>query len=116
MEKDCIFCKISCGEVDSNFIFDGKNFFVIEDVSPVSVGHCLIVSKEHYPTILDLPKELGEELIEMIKNQANRLIKEELADGVKIVQNNFEASGQSVNHFHVHLIPEKKGVVREKRV
>lgn len=116
MEKDCIFCKVSSGEIDSNFLFEGKNFFVIEDISPVSFGHCLIISKEHYPTILDLPKELGEELIELVKNQSNRLINQGFADGIKVVQNNFESSGQSVNHFHIHLIPEKKGVIREKRV
>jgi len=116
MEKDCIFCKISRGEISSNFIYEEKNFFVIEDISPVSFGHCLIISKEHYSTILDLPSEFGEELIEIIKHQANRLISNCFADGIKIVQNNFESSGQTVGHFHVHLIPEKKGVIREKRV
>jgi len=116
MKKECIFCNISIGKIESKKIFEGKNFFVIEDISPVSPGHCLIISKEHYETILEAPKEIGEELIDIIKKQSKRLIKEEFADGIKIVQNNFKSAGQKVNHLHFRVIPEKEGILRERKV
>jgi histidine triad (HIT) family protein len=116
MINDCIFCKISEGRIPSKKIFDGKNFFVINDISPVSEGHCLIISKNHFETILDLPDSFGGELINIIKQQSNRLINNKLADGIKLVQNNFDASGQVVKHFHLHIIPEKNGVKIKKSI
>jgi len=113
---DCIFCKISKGEIPSEKIFEGENFFVINDVNPVSEGHCLVISKEHYETIFDLPSDLGEELVDIVKKQGRRLINDGKADGIKLVNNNYEASGQIVKHFHLHIIPERKGVSREKSV
>ena len=114
--KDCIFCKISKGEVPAERIAESENFFVIKDTDPVSEGHCLVISKEHYETLFDLPSGLGKELLEAVKEQGQRLIKEGKADGIKLVNNNYESSGQVVKHFHVHVIPEKEGVVRGKRV
>ena len=114
--KDCIFCKIAKGEIVSEGLGESENFFVIADANPVAEGHCLIISKKHFETILDLPSEFGEELIKLAKKQAQRLLDSGLADGIKLVQNNFEASGQVVKHFHLHVIPEKKEVKREKHV
>ena len=113
---DCIFCKIVKGEVPTEKIYEGENFFIINDVNPVSEGHCLIISKEHYETVFDLPSEFGKELIEITKLHAKKLIDEGKADGIKLVNNNYEAAGQVVKHFHLHLIPEKTGVKRKKRV
>lgn len=114
--NDCIFCKISKGEIDSKKIDESENFFVINDANPVSKGHCLIISKEHFETVFDLPRGLGEELINLLKDQGKRLINEGKADGIKLINNNYESSGQIVKHFHMHVIPEKKGVKREKHV
>ena len=116
MINDCIFCKISRGNIPSEKIFEDENFFVINDINPVSPGHCLVISKKHFETILDLPKFLGTDLIKIIQDQGNRLIQAKLADGIKLVQNNFESSGQVVKHFHLHIIPEKNGIKREKHV
>jgi len=113
---DCIFCKIAKGEVPSEKIDETENFFVINDAIPVSEGHCLIISKEHYETIFDLPANLGDELIGSIKKQGQRLMKEGKADGIKLVNNNYKASGQVVKHFHLHIIPVKEGIEREKSV
>jgi len=114
--EDCIFCKISKGEVPADKIAESDNFFVINDASPVSEGHCLIISKRHYTTVFELQKELGSELIGVAQEQGKRLMDEGLADGIKLINNNYEASGQLVKHFHMHVIPEKKGVTREKHV
>ena len=101
----CIFCDIKNHIVPVNFLFENENFFVINDANPQTNGHCLIISKNHYEDIHDLPDFLGKELICIIKDQSNRLISEGLADGIKIIQNNGVSAGQTVNHFHVHIIP-----------
>jgi len=108
MAEDCIFCKIAKGEVPAEKIYEGENFFIINDVNPVSEGHCLIISKEHYETIFDLPSEFGKELIEVVQLHAKRLIDEGKAEGINIVNNVKEAAGQIVNHFHFHIVPRKK--------
>ena len=105
---DCIFCKIVKGEIPAEKIQDGENFIIINDVNPVSEGHCLIISKEHYETIFDLPSEFGKELVEITKLHAKRLIDEGKAEGINIVNNVNEAAGQIVNHFHIHIVPRKK--------
>lgn len=115
-KTDCIFCKIGKGEIKSEKLYEDDNFFVINDIKPVSDGHCMIIPKKHYETLLDMPSSLGGELLDLAKKQGLRLIKEKKADGVKLVNNNFEAAGQVVKHFHLHVIPEKKGVKREKHV
>lgn len=114
--EECIFCKISKEEIPTNKIIKTENFFIINDANPVSKGHCLVISKEHYETIFDLPSEFGKELIEIIKKQGKRLIDKGLAHGIKLVNNNYEASGQVVKHFHLHIIPEKKDIKRTKHV
>lgn len=115
-KEDCIFCKITKGEITANIVSDEENFIVFNDVHPVSDGHCLVVPKNHYETLLDLPSTLGSELIAIAKKQGLRLIKEKKADGFKLVNNNFEAAGQVVKHFHLHVIPEKKGLIRKIHV
>lgn len=116
VKKDCIFCKIAKGEIKADKVADEENFIVINDANPVSSGHCLIIPKKHYETVFDLPASLGGELLSIAKKQGLRLIKEGKAEGIKLVSNNYEAAGQIVKHFHLHIIPEKKGIKREKHI
>ncbi len=111
---NCIFCKIASGEIKNDIIYSDDNFFVVNDIAPISEGHCLIISKKHYETILDMPSSLGTELVSLAKKQGLRLIKEQKAEGFKLVNNNFKAAGQVVPHFHLHVIPQKNGVKSEK--
>tara|TARA_Y100000310_G_C20473980_1_gene711472 strand:+ start:347 stop:694 length:348 start_codon:yes stop_codon:yes gene_type:complete len=113
---DCVFCKVVRGEIPAEKIDETDNFIVINDANPVADGHCLIIVRNHFENIYELPSDLGGELIELIGNQGKRLVEEGKADGVKIVQNNGSASGQTVLHFHTHVIPEKADVEREKHV
>jgi len=106
-KKDCIFCKIASGEIKNEKIYENDNFFVIPDIHPVSEGHCLIITKNHYETILDMPASLGTELVSLIKKQGLEFIKEKKAEGFNVVQNNFESAGQLVKHVHFHIIPRK---------
>ena len=116
MEKDCVFCKIIKGEIPADKVTETENFIVMNDIHPVSEGHCLVIAKKHFENIFDIPSCLGDELVSLVKEQGLRLIKKGKADGIKVVQNNGEASGQTVFHFHVHLIPEKSGVTRKKHI
>jgi histidine triad (HIT) family protein len=115
-KNKCVFCKIIAGEIKAEIVADEENFMVINDAHPVSEGHCLVIPKKHYETLLDMPSTLGSELLDLAKKQSLRLIKEKKADGIKLVTNNFEAGGQVVPHFHLHVIPEKKGVKRKVHV
>ena len=107
---DCVFCKIIWGEVKGDIVEDEDNFLVMNDIDQSILGHCMIIPKKHYETLFDMPNTLGTELLTIAKKQGLRLIKEGKAEGIKLVNNNLEASGQVVKHFHMHVIPEKKGV------
>lgn len=110
MVDDCIFCKIVKGEIKSEKVWEDEHFIVIPDKFPKSEGHCLIITKKHYKTILDVPSSLGTEIIDIAKSQGLRLIKEKKADGFNLIQNNFSSAGQIVPHLHIHVIPRKNNV------
>ena len=107
-KENCIFCKIVKKEIPSEIIFESENFIVIKDIHPISQGHSLIISKNHYENILDFPNILGSELVSVIKEVFFILQKETNCEGFNVVQNNFSAAGQIINHLHFHIIPRKK--------
>lgn len=110
MEKsDCIFCKIVKGEIPCEKVFEDDNFIGIFDAKPKASGHTLIIPKNHYNNILDMPESLGNELLSAIKTISLKLIKEGKGEGFNIIMNNFPAAGQVVMHSHVHIIPRKTG-------
>ena len=107
-EKECLFCKMSSGEIPVEKVLETDNFFVVRDKFPKSEGHSLIISKKHYENILELPNLAGTELIGLIKEAYLLLAKEIQSQGFNLVQNNFKSAGQEINHFHFHLIPRKE--------
>ncbi len=109
MESNCIFCKIIKGEIPSDKILESENFVGILDISPVSKGHALIISKEHYTTVLDMPNELGNELIELVKKRGKEWVSQKEGNGFNLVQSNFESAQQEVPHLHFHLVPRSEG-------
>lgn len=112
MENNCIFCKIIKGEVPSFTIYEDELYKVILDRFPAAPGHALIIPKVHHVDIFDMPPEVAEGIYPLAKKMAVLLKKAMESDGINIVQNNGEASGQAVFHFHLHLIPRtfKDGV------
>ncbi len=104
---DCIFCKIVRKEVLVERIYENDNFFSIIDANPIAKGHSLVISKKHFETVLDIPSSLGLDLLDCIKKTSLKLIKDG-AEGFNVVNNNFEAAGQVINHVHFHIIPRKK--------
>ena len=107
--EDCIFCKISAGEIPSEKILETDNFFVIKDINPKTKGHSLVISKKHFKTLLDMPSSLFGEFLETAKDAAFNLLKEEQAGGFNLAMNNFKIAGQLVDHVHLHVLPRKEG-------
>lgn len=107
--KDCIFCKIVRGEVDSDKVGESDNFFAFLDAHPRAEGHVLIVPKKHYVTLLDIPEKLGNEMLEFTKKMASEILDKKLGDGFNIVMNNLDVADQVVMHAHLHIIPRKEG-------
>lgn len=107
-DDNCIFCKIANGEIPSATLYEDEDFRVILDLGPASKGHALILPKEHYPNLYELPDELAGKAILLAKKMIVRMTKALDCDGFNVVQNNGEPAGQTVFHFHMHLIPRYK--------
>ena len=107
-DSNCIFCKIANGEIPSRTIEENDMFKVVLDVAPATKGHALILPKDHYRNLYDLPEEVAAEAFKMAKKIALKMKEKLGCDGVNIVQNNEETAGQTVFHFHMHVIPRYK--------
>lgn len=107
-DENCIFCKIAGGEIPSATLYEDEDFRVFLDLGPASKGHALIVPKEHYANLYELPDEIASKAIILAKKMITKLTDILGCDGYNIVQNNGEAAGQTVLHFHIHLIPRYK--------
>ncbi len=105
MKENCIFCKIASGEIPSKTIYENYEFRVILDINPASKGHALIIPKEHYNDIYELPEEVAGHAMILAKKLAAHMTKVLNCDGFNILQNNGEVAGQTVFHFHMHLLP-----------
>ena len=108
-DKDCIFCKIANGEIPSATVYEDEDFRVILDLGPASKGHALIIAKEHYKDICDLDEAVAARVLPLGAKIGTAMKKSLGCDGFNLVQNNGEAAGQTVFHFHVHVIPRYKG-------
>ena len=109
MKDDCIFCKLANGVFETNKIYEDNVFTVILDAGPATKGHALIIPKEHYANIYELPEDIAGRALVLAKKLAAHMTDKLHCDGFNIVQNNGEAAGQTVFHFHIHLIPRFKG-------
>ncbi|MCI8940863.1 MAG: HIT family protein [Dorea sp.] len=108
-EEGCIFCKIANGEIPSATLYEDEDFRVILDLGPATKGHALILPKEHYPNLYELPDELAEKAVLLAKKMITKMKKALDCDGFNVVQNNGAPAGQTVFHFHMHLIPRYEG-------
>ena len=108
-EKDCIFCKIAAGEIQSATLYEDGDFRVILDLGPASKGHALIIPKEHYRNLYDIDDEKAAKILPLAKKMINKMTEVLGCDGYNLVQNNEECAGQTVFHFHMHMIPRYKG-------
>lgn len=105
MKDNCIFCKIANGEISSKALYEDEAFKVILDLGPATRGHALILPKDHADNLYQLPDETASKVLVLAKKMATLMTEKLGCDGFNLVQNNGEAAGQTVNHFHMHLIP-----------
>lgn len=103
-KDDCIFCKIANGEIPANALYEDDLVKVIFDLSPASEGHVLILPKSHYDDVYSLDDDTAAHIFKVAVKIANAMKKSLNIDGLNIVQNNGEAAGQTVFHFHMHII------------
>lgn len=105
---NCIFCKIAAGEIPSTTIYEDEDFRVILDIEPASKGHALILPKEHYANLYELDDALAAKALVVAKKVITQMTEVLGCDGYNVLQNNGTAAGQTVFHFHMHLIPRYK--------
>lgn len=106
--ENCIFCKIAAGEIPSNTIYEDNSFRVILDLGPATKGHALVLPKNHYADLYEIPEDVLAEAAKVAKKVAGTMKEKLSCDGLNLVQNNGEAAGQTVMHFHLHIIPRYK--------
>ncbi len=103
--KDCIFCKITNKEIPSKILFENELVLAFLDISPISKGHTIVIPKNHYSNLEDIPNYELTEVYKEVKNLATKIHKNLKIDGYNVLQNNFAAAGQVIKHFHIHIIP-----------
>lgn len=104
-DQNCIFCKIANGEIPAATLYEDDDFRVILDLGPASKGHALILPKEHFANLYEISDEVAAKSLVLAKKMVSKLTKILKCDGFNIVQNNGTCAGQTVFHFHIHLIP-----------
>lgn len=109
MDEACIFCRIIGGEEMVSVVYEDDRAIAFLDIQPVNPGHTLVVSKQHFATIFDLPDELLAHCVGVAKRLARGLKRAMGAEAINVFSANGKAGGQDVLHFHLHLIPIREG-------
>ncbi len=104
-DKDCIFCRIANGEIPSATVYEDADFRVILDLGPASKGHALILPKNHFADVCQLDENTAAKVLPLAARIGTAMKKALGCSGFNIVQNNGVSAGQTVFHFHVHIIP-----------
>ena len=108
-KDDCIFCRLANGDIPTNALYEDDIVKAIFDLSPASMGHIIILTKEHFNDLYSIDEETAAHVFKVATKLA-KAIKESLnCDGMNILQNNEEIAGQTVFHFHMHIIPRYLG-------
>jgi len=102
---ECIFCNIKDRKAKAEIIFEDEYIFTFLDIQPVNYGHTLVIPKKHYDNFLTVPKDELDRLIHVTQFIAGVIKRSLNADGFNIISNNGSSAGQSVFHFHFHIIP-----------
>lgn len=99
----CIFCKIINNEIPSYKVYEDENFLAFLDISQATLGHTLVIPKKHYENIFELPEDSN--IFNIVTKLATKIKKATNCLGINILNNNGVSAGQTVNHFHIHIIP-----------
>lgn len=104
-DENCIFCKLANGQIPTRAIYEDEQFKVILDNAPATRGHALILPKDHYANLYELPENTAADAMKLARKMALTMQDRLQCEGFNLVQNNGESAGQTVFHFHMHLIP-----------
>ncbi len=104
-KDDCIFCKLANGDIPVNALYEDEDFKVIFDQGPASKGHVLILPKNHFDNIYDMDSEMAGKAFQLANKLAKPIVDTLQCQGLNILQNNGTVAGQTVFHFHIHMIP-----------
>ncbi len=107
--EDCIFCKIVNGSVPSKVVFEDEHTMAFMDIAGDVDGHIAVIPKKHCNNILDCDAETLGRLMKTVKKLAEHLAYDCGYNGVNLLNASGESAGQSVPHFHIHIIPRKSG-------
>jgi histidine triad (HIT) family protein len=105
LKNECIFCKIIQGDIPSYKLYEDEDVLVILDRFPRNAGECLVLTKKHYESLFDLDPALGPKIFDASLKTAEKVRLAFSPDGLNLLQNNGEAAGQQINHFHLHVMP-----------
>ncbi|EIJ81957.1 histidine triad (HIT) protein [Bacillus methanolicus PB1] len=103
--SECIFCKIVNGEIPSAKVYENEHVLAFLDISQVTEGHTLVIPKIHKENVYELTPEIARNLFEVVPEISNAIKKAYNPAGMNLVNNNGETAGQTVFHYHIHIIP-----------
>ena len=106
---DCIFCAIVAGDIPATAVYEDEDVLAFMDIAPANPGHTLIIPKQHYRNIYDMPAEVGGKIMQAAVSLAKAIRTVLNPDGLNLFQSNEAAGFQTVFHFHLHLIPRWEG-------
>ena len=107
--NSCVFCRIAQKQVPASLVYEDETVVAFLDIRPLNKGHSLVIPKEHYTNIFDIPQELVTYIHGITKRVALAVEKATEAEGISIIQQNGKAAGQEIFHLHVHVIPRYEG-------
>jgi len=104
-----IFSAIVAGDIPATIVYEDEDVLAFMDIAPIHPGHTLIIPKQHYRNIYDIPAEVGGKIMQTAVSLAKAIQTALNTDGLNLVQSNEAAGFQTVFHFHLHLIPRWEG-------
>ena len=102
---ECIFCKIVRGDIPCFKVYEDDDVLAFLDISQTTLGHTLVISKQHFPSLLYVPKDILSKVMGAAQRIAQAQVSSLGAKGVNLINNTYSVAGQTVMHFHVHVIP-----------
>ena len=108
-DKDCIFCLLAGGDIPTAKVYEDDRLTAILDAGPAAKGHVIIIPKDHYKNITEVPEDLSAAMISLASRIGQAQMKQLGAGGFNILVNTNEVAGQTVFHVHMHVIPRYEG-------
>jgi histidine triad (HIT) family protein len=108
-DVNCVFCRIVAGQIPCFKLLEDDQTLAFMDINPAHDGHCLVIAKEHYPTVFEISDEAFGAVARSVRRVALAVNRAISAEGLNLVQANGEGAQQSVKHLHIHVLPRKLG-------